>query len=96
MFFCDTRAASFALFVVDYILMFYQEDGGMVRDILFTESQLIIAAQTFGELSFFYSSSLKNLLPKFSFFFPHLSFLKTEKCLRNAFALSPFPDSLSQ
>lgn len=36
MFFCDTRAASFALFVVDYILMFYQEDGGMVRDILFT------------------------------------------------------------
>lgn len=67
--FCDTRAASPALLLVGYILIFYQEHGGMVRDILFTESQLNIAAQVFGGLSSFYPSSLKNPLPKFSFFF---------------------------
>lgn len=74
--FCDTRAAPPAPLLVGYTLVFYQGEGGVVRDILFTESQLSTAAQAFGGLSSFYSSSLKNPLPKISFFlfFPPLLF----------------------
>lgn len=98
--FCDTRAALPALLLVDYILIFYQEHGVVVRDIVFTEGQLSIAAQAFGRLNSFHSSSMKSqnfLCPNFLlvFFFLPLSFLKTEKCLRNALALS-LPDWLPQ
>lgn len=47
---------------------------------------------------FFFSPSLKNPLRIFPFFFSFpffLSFLKAEKCLRNALAHSPFTGQLS-
>jgi len=52
--FHDTRAASLAPLLAGCILIFYREDAGVVRDSLFIESQLSIAAQTFRGLDFFF------------------------------------------
>lgn len=86
--FCDIWAASLALILAGYILIFYQEDAAVVRDSLFIESQLSIAPQAFRGLDFFISFPLYEepfAHISFSFFFP---FLKAEKCLRNVLAHS--------
>lgn len=67
--FSDTWAASPAPLLVGYMLIFYHEDAGMVRDSLSIEVQLSIAAQTFGGLSSFFSCLSEKPFARIFFFF---------------------------
>lgn len=81
--FCDTRAAPPAPLLASYVLIFYWEDAGVVRDNLFMESQLSISAQTLGQLDSFFPLS-EEPFAYISFFFFFFFFFSLCWRLRNA------------